>query len=175
MNHYLVISIQFIVKCTMNTLPHCPFASYYTQTMLYADGCTKPVDVFWKTSSIAEGGFIHVHFRVFRKKDIPKEIDELNQWLRDRWKEKDEIIAKMKDGDIEHSEMNRKPGCGEAVQFYILFAMITVFLVFTVLCGVPLWSRTTLIAILCSLLPVGVVAMERSQPFCINDDKFKRQ
>ena len=119
--------------------------------------------------------YIHVHFRAFRKEDIPKDIEQLDQWLRDLWTEKEQILQKMKDGKIEHTEMDRMRGCWECSQRYAFFAMLSAFMVVNVLCGVSLWSCTTLIAVICVLLPIGVVVMERSQEFYVDNANFKRK
>ena len=41
--------------------------------------------------------YTHLHLKVYREEDIPKDIEDLNQWIRDRWTEKDKRVQEMKD------------------------------------------------------------------------------
>jgi len=136
-------------------------------TILYKD---MGSGFFWGTRICKS---IHVHFRAFRREEIPKEINELDQWLRDRWTEKDEILKNMKEGNIPMQEMERMTCCLEGGALYALFAILSALLAVKFLCGAPLWSYSSLIAISCSLLPIGIVAIERTQEFYAGNVHFK--
>ena len=100
-----VKGFSFLTKHLHKTLGGIVDAS-----ILYFDKPATPKNLFLRGRFCK---YIHIHFRVFKNKDIPKETEELNQWLRDRWTEKEQIIAKMKSKQIKCRPMNRyKNACG---------------------------------------------------------------
>ena len=66
--------------------------------------------------------YTHLHLKVYRQDDIPKDINDLNQWLRDRWTEKDKLIVQMKEKKVKWKILNRSPN--KAIAFYIVWALI---------------------------------------------------
>ena len=102
---------------------------------------------------------MHAYIRTYPVKDIPKEDEQVQKWLINRWVEKDEIIAKFK-RDISSlgpsiDSMERKPSY---VKLYVLFILAC--LVDLIIIGIGISSYTAFkILITVSSVSVAVIAV----------------
>ena len=103
--------------------------------------------------------YTHLHLRVYRQNDIPKDIELLNQWLRDRWDEKDKLVKDMKDKKIKHQILKRSPE--KAIKFYVLWAIINIYLIFHLSANLSFIPLSILY--LSSVFPAIIVGIEQSQ------------
>ena len=103
--------------------------------------------------------YTHLHIKVYRQEDIPKDIDQLNQWIRDRWTEKDKRVQQMKDKQIKYTKLNRSPY--KAMQYYILWSFIFVYLIFNLMANMSFIALAILF--ISAVFPVIIVGIEYSQ------------
>eukprot|EP01083_Nonionella_stella_P311215 1108886_1 len=127
-------------------------------TILYKDKPPSVKNVLLNTRFCK---YIHIHLRIYKQKDIPKEIEQLDQWLRDRWTEKDEILQNMKDGFFRFKPFKRSPW--RAIQYYMFYAIWSTYLVMNLYSGYPIWSTPFMITLACAVLPVLIVLIQQSQ------------
>merc|ERR1712154_548133 len=105
--------------------------------------------------------FVHLHLRVFRQDQIPKcesdnDLSELNQWLRDRWTEKDTIIEKMRNKEMRYKVLKRSPW--KSINVYAFWAVIITYFVSRFVFGFGYFGVALML--ISALFPVAVVVME---------------
>ena len=103
--------------------------------------------------------YTHLHLKVYRRSEIPKDIDSLNQWLRDRWTEKDKLVKQMKDKTVKYQILYRN--CNKAIKYYVLWAIITIYSIFSLYANMSFIPLSILF--ISSIFPAFIVAIEYSQ------------
>ena len=103
--------------------------------------------------------YTHLHLKVYRQSDIPKDIQSLNQWLRDRWDEKDKIVKQMQDKKIKYQILKRSPY--NAMKYYVLWAIITNYLILNLYANISFLPFA--LSLISSIFPAVIVGIEHSQ------------
>jgi len=96
-----------------------------------------------------------LYVRVYKVEDIPTSEEELEQWLRDRWTEKDKIIEEMKANKIPFEIMIRDPAISSG--YYAVFCVI--FAIFLRMIGLN--TFITVCWLVGALFPILIVMVER--------------
>merc|ERR1712228_421516 len=127
-------------------------------TVLYQPRAPTFYDFFVNTRMC---NYVHLHLRVFRQNEIPQcetdnDLGELDQWLRDRWTEKDEIIEKMKKKEFRYQSMKRSPW--RAIQYYSFWALVIVYFIARFVFGFEFVGVSLMI--IAGLFPVAITVME---------------
>merc|ERR1739842_113037 len=121
----------------------------------------QPSDYFMRTRMCQ---YVHLHVKVHRQDTIPRaesdqDLQEIDQWLRDQWTEKDELVGKMKDSKIPYKVLEREPW--KALKAYAGWTVLTIWFLFDVMWGFGF--LVGILALVTALTPVGIVCMENSQ------------
>jgi len=106
---------------------------------------------------------IHLHLKVYAKASIPQCRDEndlsaLDQWLRDRWTEKEQIMARLKKNEITHRSAHRTPW--RATRYFVAWTVISFSFLFGVLFTVPWYIFCILLVT--ALFPVAIVYIQHN-------------
>merc|ERR1711933_330641 len=126
-------------------------------TVLYRDE-PPTVSKYFLHTRMAK--YVHIHCKVYRHKDVPSnDVQELNQWLRSRWTEKDEIIDQMKEKRIKYRVLERMPW--KAIKYYSIWTLIVLYLLFGILFDIGFLAFYLLL--MSAMFPVLIVCIEHSQ------------
>lgn len=99
-------------KYTLNALRDGGLDAVYDMTIAYPDVLPKTADDVRNGIMPRE---VHYHIKKYDDKDIPEDQEKLEQWLRDRWIEKEDILKEFythrefREADGEKSAEVRRP------------------------------------------------------------------
>merc|ERR1712087_50606 len=130
-------------------------------TVLYHPRPPKPMHFFVGTRLCTH---THVHLRVFREHQFPKaalgdDLSNYDQWLRQRWTEKDAIMARMKQQQIKYRTLLRSPW--RAIRAYAAWSLLAVYLLAHLMLGLAFWALC--LVLIAAWFPVVIVCIENSQ------------
>ena len=146
---YLTHHLRPVVGCIMDT------------SAVYHPAPPQPSDFFLRTRLCQ---YVHLHVKVHRQKEIPQaesdqDLEVIDQWLRDRWTEKDELVGKMKEGEIPYKVLQRSPW--KALKSYAVWATLAIYLLCDVVLDCGFLTGVLMMSI--ALSPIGIVCIENSQ------------
>ena len=139
---------------------HSSLDTIVDATILYSPKPPQPMDLFYGTRFCK---YIHIHLRVFKKNNIPKNKNDLDKWIRDKWAEKDKIMENMKNGQIKYKKFNRQEGKFRAIFYYSVYALFTKYFVINYLFGILTWSIISISMLILCFFPIVIVLIEHSQ------------